>query len=399
MKINHKYYFTLTIIFASLHFVIGQNIWTQKANFGGGNRWETVGFSIGTKGYFAIGDSFQDLWEYDPTSNVWTQKANFGGSGTSETISFVIGNKAYIGEGMGAATSGNDFWEYDQATNIWTQKTSWGVWLEDHSAFSIGNKGYICGGWDGGQIRSELREYDTLTDTWTLKANIPNAKWAAVTFTIGNFAYMGTGFDSTSGASGASKDFWKYDPSIDTWTQISDFGGSPRREAVAFTINGKGYVGTGISGSTFYNDFWEYTPATDSWVQVADLTTTGRAIAGSFAIGNKGYAGTGMDSAGNSFQDFWEFSPPLNIGINEIKGKDLINIFPNPFSLQTTITFAEEQKHTIIKITDVLGKEIKTVIFTGRQFVLDKAELKAGIYFVQTTDEQKYVSKTKIVIE
>ena len=39
--------------------------------------------------------------------------------------------------------------------------------------------------------------------------------------------------------------------------------------------------------------------------------------------------------------------------------------------------------HTTIKITDILGKEIKTINVTGKQCVIEKGEMSNGIYFVR----------------
>ena len=89
--------------------------------------------------------------------------------------------------------------------------------------------------------------------------------------------------------------------------------------------------------------------------------------------------------------------PPISV--MEINKNTAITIFPNPFNSKTTIAFAEEQKNTTIRISNVLGEEIKTVNFTGRQLVLEKGEMKAGIYFVQTTDEQKHICNKKIIIQ
>lgn len=74
-------------------------------------------------------------------------------------------------------------------------------------------------------------------------------------------------------------------------------------------------------------------------------------------------------------------------------------IYPNPFTTQTTIMFSEEQKNTIVKISDIVGKEIKTINFTGRKLVIERAEMKDGIYFMQTLDEQKHFSNRKLIIE
>lgn len=74
------------------------------------------------------------------------------------------------------------------------------------------------------------------------------------------------------------------------------------------------------------------------------------------------------------------------------------NIYPNPFTSQTTITFTQEQKNTVIKIIDVLGKEIKNLIFTGKLLLIDKEDIKDGIYFVQIIDENNNVANRKIII-
>ena len=65
----------------------------------------------------------------------------------------------------------------------------------------------------------------------------------------------------------------------------------------------------------------------------------------------------------------------------------------------TTITFSEKQKQTTIILTDALGKEIKTINFTGKQLVLEKGEMQKGIYFVQVIDANKNVVNKKIVIQ
>jgi Leucine-rich repeat (LRR) protein len=78
---------------------------------------------------------------------------------------------------------------------------------------------------------------------------------------------------------------------------------------------------------------------------------------------------------------------------------DKITIYPNPFSTQAIIAFSEEQRNTTIKITDILGQEMKAIHFAGRQLVLDKVEMKAGIYFVQITDDNNRISNKKIIVQ
>ena len=98
------------------------NSWTQKANFGGKTRSEAVGFSIGNKGYIGTGYGSgninldaNDFWEYDPAINAWTERADFGGPERWNAVGFSIGNKGYIGTGDCCAK--RDFWEYTQDTS------------------------------------------------------------------------------------------------------------------------------------------------------------------------------------------------------------------------------------------------------------------------------------------
>jgi|GEM_PF-5806178 len=75
------------------------------------------------------------------------------------------------------------------------------------------------------------------------------------------------------------------------------------------------------------------------------------------------------------------------------------SIFPNPFTSTTTLLFQSELTHANISVKDVLGRVVKTVDFSGRQLSLERAEMKAGIYFVQVTDDQQHVTVKKIVVE
>lgn len=89
-----------------------------------------------------------------------------------------------------------------------------------------------------------------------------------------------------------------------------------------------------------------------------------------------------------------------NTGTGENLSSSAITIYPNPFTSETTITFNEEQKQVEIKITDILGKEIKTINFTGKQLVFAKEEIKEGIYFVLISNFQHQVTgKRKIIIQ
>ncbi|HKR05574.1 MAG TPA: T9SS type A sorting domain-containing protein [Bacteroidia bacterium] len=146
-------------------------------------------------------------------------------------------------------------------------------------------------------------------DYWTQKADFTGQpRTAAFSFSINTKGYMGTGRDVNSVY---YNDFWEFDPALNTWTQKADFGGSPRMLGIGFSIAGKGYAGLGgLVSSTVFNDFWEYDPSANLWTQKADFGGTARIYPSCFVIGNMGYVGTGCDSIwANYYNDFWQYDP------------------------------------------------------------------------------------------
>ena len=76
----------------------------------------------------------------------------------------------------------------------------------------------------------------------------------------------------------------------------------------------------------------------------------------------------------------------------------IVQIYPNPFTSETTIDFNADYKNATLKIIDVLGKELKRINFSGKQVILEREELKAGMYFIQIISENKIISTNKIII-
>ena len=89
----------------------------------------------------------------------------------------------------------------------------------------------------------------------------------------------------------------------------------------------------------------------------------------------------------------------LTTSISQSDFANSVSIYPNPFTEQTTISFSEIQKNTTIKIMDVVGKEIKTINFTGKDYLLEKEEMNAGIYFVQIIYTNKNMVNRKVVMQ
>jgi len=138
-------------------------------------------------------------------------------------------------------------------------------------------------------------------DSWTQKKDYPAPVGDAVSFSINGKGYVGTGCCYR-------KDFYEYDPVSDTWTQKADLPGVGRTSAVGFAIGDKGYIGPGQdSDSTNTHEFWEYDPVTNYWTEKAIFQGDERQEAFAFAIAGNGYVGTGYLDP-NLLDDFWKYS-------------------------------------------------------------------------------------------
>lgn len=87
-----------------------------------------------------------------------------------------------------------------------------------------------------------------------------------------------------------------------------------------------------------------------------------------------------------------------SVGISEHSDEKPI-IAPNPFDSQTTIFFNKEYHNAVLRITDILGKELKAIKFNGKKLILEKDGLVPGVYSVQITTEEGYFITEKIIIQ
>lgn len=190
------------------------------------------------------------------------------------------------------------------------------------ASFVIGNKGYVIGGVNSGskERRKDVYEY-TLSDpangvgSWIRVDDFPgDGREQAVAFTINGIGYVGTGWN---GEDNVYKDFWAYNPATRTWSAIAPLPdkAAARYNAVAFSLDGRGFVGTGFTAGAdqmVLNDFWAYDPGTDSWAPVTGYGGSKRRGATAFILndGQKDYAYvcTGYNTSdGSSVADMWRF--------------------------------------------------------------------------------------------
>lgn len=150
---------------------------------------------------------------------------------------------------------------------------------------------------------------DSTEGNWILRSSFEGyGRSEAVAFSIDNKGYIVTGYDGSK----RLKDLWQYDAEFNFWQQKAEFPGVARNAATGFAIGSKGYIGTGTDGYNKLKDFWEYDAQADKWTQKTDFAGTGRYSAVAFSVNGKGYITTGYD--GNYLKDFWEYDPAAGTG-------------------------------------------------------------------------------------
>ena len=138
-----------------------------------------------------------------------------------------------------------------------------------------------------------------IENVWTQIQNFEGSgRCNALAFSLRDFGYIAGGQDA-----GSINDFYRFSPDPENWTLLSS--GSSPVYGTAFTIGNKGYV---IDGSNLN----EFDPDQGIWVAKTPFPGIVRWNMFAFSVGNKGYVGSGnyWDGTQNVYyNDFWEFDP------------------------------------------------------------------------------------------
>jgi N-acetylneuraminic acid mutarotase len=399
-----RYIFAVLLCFSS-SIAIAQ--WTQKNHYPGGliDQGYTdavVEFTIGDTVYIGGGSAGDTcFYKFDPTSNQWTAKhaippRAFG-------VSFTIGSKGYMALGQsdptnaGQASVTNDLWQYDPTTDQWTKEANFPGKARDAAfAFVVGNKAYVGGGTDTGyNVYRDFYSYDPSINKWDTLGFLPDYLYFNSTFVIGNYGYVATGVETTNEISS----MWQYDPSKDSWNQMSAFPGAPRESAVAFALNGMGYLGLGQSEyTTVFKDFYSYDPTQDQWTSVTSFpATNGRGWAAGVATSSAAFVGLGTFFSGANLyaeNDFWEFAPTAGVATTPANNP---NVYPNPAQDFVTVSLPQGVASAQVGLRNEIGALCLTTQINSNQG-LNVSSLSPGIYNLEITSGE-YHAVQRIIKE
>ncbi|SFS70650.1 Kelch repeat-containing protein [Sphingobacterium wenxiniae] len=244
--------------------------WSDIPNFPGTARQMAVGFAIDGKGFIGTGsdgtDDLNDFYKYDPATKTWSKIADFPGRARYGAVAFSLGGYGYVGLGTTKTDAKfSDFFRYDPKTDKWeTVATPFKYKKAEAFAFVIGDKAYVGGGYaNSSDLPEDFYSFDGTS--WKALNDLKRddnsftydvRKRSASAFVIGNSAYVVSGRSGTS----ITNTVWKYEPSSDSWTdKHQNLPADAREKAVGFSLNGKGYITTGVNGSFIFDNTWQFT--------------------------------------------------------------------------------------------------------------------------------------------
>jgi len=263
----------------------------------------------------------------------WVRLGTFNGVPRSGAVAVVLNEKAYIGTGYddddiddNNINKLKDFWVMNESGS-WTQL----AFLPDEAlhrdeavGFAVNGKIYLGTGSGETSQNNRLKDfwaYDPAGDTWSPVSDFPgSARYGAIAFSIGNKGYVCSGNDG-----GWQKDLWEYDPATDSWDDKASYGGDKREDAVVFVINDIAYVCTGTNNGSALRDFYSYNASEDKWTKLRDIADTDddesfdddydnivRSGGVAFAVDGKGYVCTSSTSNGSG-TSVWEYDPATDL--------------------------------------------------------------------------------------
>jgi N-acetylneuraminic acid mutarotase len=389
-----KLLFTLATLFSCS---LSAQTWVQKTDCPGSGRFWATSFVCEDKIYTGTGrpefsslSPTSDMWQYDPATDAWAQVANFPGGNREGTTSFSYDNRGFMAFGSPFIQFTNDVWEYIPESNTWEQKASCPASFAFSHGFVIDDHFYI--GPENGTNKTFA--YDITNDSWSEVAAFPgDDRRAQVAFSVNGKGYLGMGADVFSGV---ESDFYRYDPVSDSWEEIASISPTSDQSS-GFSIDNVGYVynvgGSGGGGKSIY----KYNETLDQWELVS--TKPDDRIANASMIGYNGKAyltfGERTTSGGNiPSSQIWEFTP----------GSTSLNAEPNAYLkvIQSTgnnikVLFdAGQSTEYQVRIFAINGQLIhETSIERNNSEIL--FNVSSGVYLLQLIDDQNRMLSTKFI--
>jgi N-acetylneuraminic acid mutarotase len=384
--------------------------WEQLGN-APASRHHPISFSLDGKGYavtgsLSNGQPTDEAYQYDPITDTWTTLTDFPGLARSYGIGVVTNGIAYLGFGATNTQYLRDLWSFDAFTQTWTQLANCSCLGRRHPAMIATNtKIYVGMGDNASGDQNDWWMYDIALNSWTQLADMPGPeRHHPFMFNTGGELFAGLGHSGNI----IYNDWYKLDTITNTWNEMNDFPGEARVAGTQFNMNGYGFLLSGDGDNHDYmatGEMWRYDPSDDTWMELTAHPGESRWAPGSFVIENDIYFFGGLNRLTSQFpNDMWKYAMPapppvdpvdtVGTSINE---QALANTFVYPNPANNIILWKHDSNITNVKVFNTLGQLLMSSVAEAKQ--LDTKDLNEGIYLVQFYENETPVKTARVLIK
>jgi hypothetical protein len=259
------------------------------------------------------------IYKLNNTSKLWEPFDGFEINAGSRYL-FTHQSKMYFGLTVAGHSFYNNFYAIDATTGVKTTLADFpGTFVGGFTSFVVGGRGYLLGGITPNSVAiNQYWEYSFAANQWINRGNSPlGARFNASVMVVDDKAYIGLGAEfiylNGNKIKQYKNDWIQFTPSSTYYPVKANFPGQKRESAGGFVINSAAYVGFGSNDNTAFTDFWKYNPSSNTWIQQANWPGTfdnNYTAVGAFTLGNAGYVVKG------GLDEFWRFSNSSIVGTN-----------------------------------------------------------------------------------
>ncbi len=254
------------------------------------------------------GTFLNDLWCYDPQSDRWTYLGKAPMNPRVNATIAAYGDKLYAGLGYSSLRAYNDtayqrdWWEYTPSSGEWKRLADFpNANTVAPLSFAINDKLYAIYGFGYGFTR-DICQYDISSDKWMElpdSHNRPNSNFGGCGAWLNGLYYYGTGYATYS-----MNHWYVSDIVSDKWKRCTCVPGKGRQFCACtasakyvYLFGGRHFAGD-LTGGEVFDTYLRYSPDQDRWEWCGSLPCGRAENQIAFTIDGKAYVGLGEDEKG-----------------------------------------------------------------------------------------------------
>ena len=229
--------------------------------------------------------------------------------------------------------------------------------------------------------------------------NTGRAPYGSLIF-IGNFLYGMT----NSGGTIDGGAIFKIMPDGSSFTKLFDLGGINNGSTPYGDLVSDGtflYGMTYYGGSSAMGTIFKILPDGTGYVELLDFAgaANGHGPQGSLIFDGTSLYGMTDKGGANNMGVLFKYQLGT-LGIQNLSENNTsVSVYPNPFSIHTTIQSAIVLKNAILTVYNLQGQAVKEIVnISGQTITLNRNNLPSGLYFIRLTENNKVIAANKLFI-